>query len=69
MMRCHDGSFVLQPGRDYADKGYYLASRYHPTATMAIVLGLEHPKLRIEGVGDNAAAKDAPAQLPNPNGK
>lgn len=49
MMRCHDGSFVLQPGRDYADKGYYLASRYHPTATMAMAFGLAQPKLRIEG--------------------
>jgi hypothetical protein len=69
MMRCHDGSFVLQPGRDYAEKGYYMASRYHPTATMAMALGLEHPKLRIEGIGDNAAAEPSPAQLPNPNGK
>jgi hypothetical protein len=50
MMRCHDGSFVLLPGRDYADDGYYMASRYHPTATMALTLGLSYPKLRIEGV-------------------
>jgi hypothetical protein len=50
MMRCHDGSFVLLPGRDYADEGYYMASRYHPTATMAIALGLSFPKLQIQGV-------------------
>jgi len=50
MMRCHDGSFVLLPGRDYADNGYYIASRYHPTATMALTFGLSYPKLRIEGV-------------------
>ncbi|MBI3857196.1 MAG: hypothetical protein HY293_16035, partial [Planctomycetes bacterium] len=50
MMRCHDGSFVLLPGRDYADEGYYMASRYHPTATMALVLGLGFPKLQIQGV-------------------
>ncbi|HYG74320.1 MAG TPA: DUF6288 domain-containing protein, partial [Planctomycetota bacterium] len=31
MMRCHDGSFVVLPGRDYADGGYYISSRYHPT--------------------------------------
>ena len=61
MMRCHDGSFVLQPGRDYADKGYYLASRYHPTATMAIALGFAHPRLRIEGIGNNAVTKRSPA--------
>lgn len=50
MMRCHDGSFVLLPGRDYADNGYYMASRYHPTATMALGLGLSYPKLRIQGI-------------------
>ena len=50
MMRCHDGSFVVLPGRDYADDGYYNASRYHPTATMALVLGLNVPKLLIQGV-------------------
>ena len=50
MMRCHDGSFVLLPGRDYADNGYYMASRYHPTATMALVLGLSTPTLMIQGV-------------------
>ncbi|MCY3021238.1 MAG: DUF6288 domain-containing protein [Planctomycetota bacterium] len=50
MMRCHDGSFVLLPGRDYADNGYYMASRYHPTATMALVFGLANPKLLIQGV-------------------
>jgi hypothetical protein len=50
MMRCHDGSFVLLPGRDYADNGYYMASRYHPTGTMALVFGLGNPKLLIQGI-------------------
>jgi hypothetical protein len=50
MMRCHDGSFVLLPGRDYADSGYYMASRYHPTATMALTFGLANPKLLIQGI-------------------
>ncbi len=50
MARCHDGSFVVQPGRDYADGGYYRASRYHPTATMALGLGLSYPRLRIQGI-------------------
>ena len=50
MARCHDGSFVLLPGRDYADNGYYGNSRYHPTATMALVLGMSYPKLRIQGI-------------------
>ena len=50
MMRCHDGSFVLLPGRDYADNGYYMASRYHPTGTLILVLGLSNPKLLIQGI-------------------
>lgn len=50
MMRCHDGSFVLLPGRDYADEGYYMASRYHPTASLALVFGLHFPKLQIQGI-------------------
>jgi hypothetical protein len=49
MMRCPDGSFVVQPGRDYADGGYYLSSRFNPTAVMALVLGLGYPKLLIQG--------------------
>jgi hypothetical protein len=69
MMRCHDGSFVLQPGRDYADKGYYLASRYHPTANMVLALGLSNPRLRIQGVVGKAVAKGAPAKLSKPKGK
>jgi hypothetical protein len=49
MMRCPDGSFVVQPGRDYADGGYYISSRANPTAVMALVLGLGYPKLLIQG--------------------
>jgi len=61
MMRCFDGSFVLLPGRDYADSGYYMASRYHPTATMALAFGLAHPKLMIQGV--KGAKGKAPASV------
>ncbi len=50
MMRCYDASYVLLPGRNYADDGYYGASRYQPTATMALMYGLAYPKLRIQGV-------------------
>jgi Family of unknown function (DUF6288) len=50
MARCFDGSFVLQPGRDYADDGYYMASRYHPTGTMILAYGLSNPKLLIQGI-------------------
>ncbi len=50
MMRCFDGSFVVLPGRDYADDGYYHSSRTHPTATMILAYGLNNPKLLIQGV-------------------
>jgi len=60
MMRCHDGSFVLLPGRDYADDGYYGASRFHPTATMALAFGLAHPRLRIEGFKPGKATPQTP---------
>jgi hypothetical protein len=53
MMRCHDGSFVILPGRDYADGGYYISSRYHSTGVMALVLGLGNPKLQIQGIQVN----------------
>lgn len=50
MMRCHDGSFVVQPGRDYADEGYYISSRFNSTAVMVLALGLGYPKLQIQGI-------------------
>ena len=49
MARCHDGSFVALPGRDMYDKGYYMSSRLHLTGSMALVLSMENPKLRIQG--------------------
>jgi hypothetical protein len=50
MMRCFDGSFVVLPGRDYADDAYYHSSRVHPTATMILAYGFNSPKLFIEGI-------------------
>jgi hypothetical protein len=49
MARCYDGSFVALPGRDMYDKGYYMSSRLHLTATMALVFSMDHPKLKIQG--------------------
>ena len=49
MARCHDGSFVSVPGRDMYDSGYYLSSRLHLTAAMALVYSMETPKLKIQG--------------------
>jgi hypothetical protein len=59
MMRCCDGSFVLQPGRDYADKGYYLASRFQPTAALVLALGLDKPKLLVQGATQEATGTQA----------
>lgn len=49
MARCHDGSFVALPGRDMFDKGYYMSSRLHLTASMALVFAMEKPVLQIQG--------------------
>jgi hypothetical protein len=48
MARCHDGSFVALPGRDMYDKGYYMSSRLHLTGTMALVLSMDNPKLKLQ---------------------
>lgn len=50
LARTHDGAFVVQPGRNRHEKGYYMSPRIHPTAAMAIALGGGQPKLRIQGV-------------------
>lgn len=57
MARCHDGSFVALPGRDMYDKGYYMSSRLHLTATMALVYGIENPILQIQGKALKVAQK------------
>jgi hypothetical protein len=49
MARTHDGAFVIQPGRNAGEKAHYLTPRIHLTSGMAIVLGIEDPKLKIQG--------------------
>jgi len=49
MARTHDGAFVVQPGRNAAEKAYYLSPRIHPTAAMVLALGMSDPRLRIQG--------------------
>jgi hypothetical protein len=49
MARTHDGAFVVQPGRNAAEKAYYLSPRIHPTAAMVLVLGMDDPQLKIQG--------------------
>ena len=50
MARTHDGAFVIQPGRNLAEKAYYMSPRIHPTAAMVLALGTDRPRLRIQGV-------------------
>jgi len=50
MARTHDGAFVVQPGRNRHEKGYYLSPRIHATSAMAIALGANEARLRIQGV-------------------
>jgi hypothetical protein len=50
MARTHDGAFVVQPGRNLAEKAYYMSPRIHPTAAMVLALGTEKATLRIQGV-------------------
>ncbi|EFK96286.1 conserved hypothetical protein, secreted [sediment metagenome] len=49
MARTHDGSFVIQPGRNLHEKAYYMSPRIHPTAAMVLALGKETGTLRIQG--------------------
>ncbi|MFM7181025.1 MAG: DUF6288 domain-containing protein [Verrucomicrobiales bacterium] len=54
MARTHDGAFVIQPGRNLHEKAYYMSPRIHPTSAMVMVLGSDHPRLRIQGVKEKA---------------
>ena len=49
MSRTHDGAFVVTPGRNRHEKGYYMSPRVQPTAAMAIALKADNPTLRIQG--------------------
>ncbi len=51
MARTHDGAFVIQPGRNRHEKAYYMSPRIHPTAAMVLALGMDEPRLRIQGAG------------------
>jgi hypothetical protein len=59
MARCHDGSFVALPGRDMYDKGYYMSSRLHLTAALALVFSMDTPKLRLLGKSSPSQSGDS----------
>jgi hypothetical protein len=50
--RCHgSASYVMLPGRNYADHSYYIDSmRTHMTSAVALLYGFANPKLQIQGV-------------------
>lgn len=54
LARCHGSdSYVILPGRDYADGSYYRRNiRNHTTAAMAFIYSFSTPKLRVQGVMD-----------------
>lgn len=51
LARCHGSdSYVVLPGRDYADESYYRDNiRNHTTAAMAFIYSFSTPKLRVQG--------------------
>ncbi|MCP4748606.1 MAG: hypothetical protein GY874_21090 [Desulfobacteraceae bacterium] len=49
MARCHDGSFVVNPGRSSADNSYYRGNRYGYTAMMGLFFSMSEGKLLIQG--------------------
>jgi hypothetical protein len=55
LARCHGSdSYVILPGRDYADFSYYRGNiRNHTTAAVAFLYSYSTPKLRIQGVDES----------------
>lgn len=51
LARCHGSdSYVILPGRDYADSSYYRRNiRNHTTAAMAFIYSFSTPKLQVQG--------------------
>ncbi len=69
LARCHGSdSYVILPGRDYADFSYYRGNiRNHTTAAVALLYSYSTPKLRIQGVDGSASEnskKDSSGGLP-----
>ena len=67
MARCHGSdSYVILPGRDYADESYYRDNiRNHTTASVAFLYSFSNPTLRVHGAGGAAggAGKGGPLSM------
>jgi hypothetical protein len=68
LARCHGSdSYVILPGRDYADSSYYRGNiRNHTTAAVAFIYSYSTPKLRVQGqaAGQGKNSKGATSRLP-----
>ena len=66
MARCHgSSSYVILPGRDYADFSYYRGNiRNHTTAAVAFLYSFSTPNLRLQGADGSTADKAKTDGLP-----
>jgi len=70
LARCHGSdSYVVLPGRDYADESYYSSNiRNHTTASVAFIYGYSMQKLRIHGRDGRAVKAGRDDRLPEASG-
>lgn len=66
LARCHGSdSYVILPGRDYADYSYYRGNiRNHTTAAVAFLYSYSTPKLRLQGADGSEPEKADRVGLP-----
>jgi hypothetical protein len=66
LARCHGSdSYVILPGRDYADESYYRDNiRNHTTASVAFIYSYSTPKLRVQGGSGKAGKTEQASRLP-----
>ncbi len=71
LARCHGSdSYVILPGRDYADESYYRNNiRNHTTAAVAFVYSFSTPKLRVHGRNGKAVRTGLSKAPPSKGGK
>ena len=65
LARCHGSdSYVILPGRDYADGSYYRRNiRNHTTAAMSFIYSFSTPKLRVQGTHGETAEGGAQEEV------
>jgi hypothetical protein len=65
LARCHGSdSYVILPGRDYADLAYYRGNiRNHTTAAVAFFYSFSTPLCRLQGAGASSSERQRPTGL------